>query len=678
MIFFGLKFRGDFFLATFLIIIVALLIIPLPSFLLDILLATNISIAVVLLLSSIYVSNPLTFSAFPSLLLITTLFRLSLNVSSTRLILSKGSAGKVIESFGEFVVQGNYVVGAVIFLILTLIQFLVIAKGSERVAEVIARFMLDAMPGKQMAIDADLRLGAFTLAQAQRKREDIQLEARLFGAMDGAMKFVKGDAIAGILITLINIIAGLIIGITQLQMTVVEAVSTFTLLTIGDGLVSQIPALLISITAGLIVTRVADKEKNIDLGSQILQQLAITPSVFHFTSALLFFLGIIPGLPTIPFFVLAGVALVLARIVQKKIPKKLSLLEQSKELDREMLSIATPIILELGLSVTTQVKTYHAQQVLIKEIQFFREQFFAELGVKLPMIRVRFDVKTLPKRGIQVLVYDVPDVKKQIDPKAIIVLDTQNLFRMGFSGTQIPHPITQQPIVLLNEKNRAALQTASISYLEVAQYLMLFVQQAAYVHADKFIGIDETQLILDQLAPTHHVLIDIVIPQIITLVQFSAVLKRLVQEKISIKNIRAILEALAENANEEHDLVWLTEISRQGISRQIIASHIIKDELKAFILDDAIEDIIQEYLQETHGKLSLNLPPGMVKEILNAFSQKFSDKKERYLLVTRQEVRWYVAQLLKLTYENIIVLSRTEVQKAKFPLTSLGVIQVGE
>ena len=296
---------SDLLMAGLVVIIISMLIIPVPPVMLDLLIVLNMSISVLLLLLAIYIPNALQIASFPSLLLITTLFRLALNVSSTRLILLTAKAGDVIKAFGDFVVQGNLVVGIVIFLILTIINFLVITKGAERVAEVAARFTLDAMPGKQMSIDADLRAGALDMDEARKKRNDLSRESQLFGSMDGAMKFVKGDSIAGLIITAINIIAGIVIGTSMLEMTAADALRVFAILTIGDGLVSQIPALLIAITAGLIVTRVASEEESQHLGKDIAFQLLAQPRAFVIASTLMVLLGLVPGLPTIPFFVLA-------------------------------------------------------------------------------------------------------------------------------------------------------------------------------------------------------------------------------------------------------------------------------------------------------------------------------------------------------------------------------------
>ncbi|MEM1348988.1 MAG: flagellar biosynthesis protein FlhA, partial [Myxococcota bacterium] len=426
---------SDIGLAALVIGIVGMMIVPLPTFVLDMLLTLNFTIAVTLLMVSLYIPDALKISAFPSMLLITTLFRLALNVSSTRLILLQADAGQVIASFGNFVVQGNYVVGAVIFLILTLIQFLVIAKGAERVSEVGARFTLDAMPGKQMSIDADLRAGAFDLDEARRRRNLVQKESKLYGAMDGAMKFVKGDAIAGVIMTAINITAGIVIGVLQRDMPVGDAAQTYTLLTIGDGLVSQIPALLIATTAGIIVTRVSSEDEDVHLGADIFGQLLAQPKALAITAGLLVGLGAIPGLPVLPFFLMAGVVGSIAYglfaaqrapaddLTEEEEARVEHVTEQAKESARQarvMIPAAVPLSLKLGQGLSAAMRG-ERMDWLQEMIPTMREGVFYDLGVKVPGLQVRAQDPSVGTHDLVVHIDEVPVAHVEIPAGHVLV-----------------------------------------------------------------------------------------------------------------------------------------------------------------------------------------------------------------------------------------------------------------
>ena len=677
---------GDIAFAGLIVAIIGLLIIPLPTFILDVLLTTNISIAVVLLLSSLYIAHPLRLSTFPSILLIATLFRLALNVSSTRLILGDGYAGQVIESFGEFVVAGNYVVGAVIFLILTVIQFLVIAKGSERVAEVAARFTLDAMPGKQMAIDADLRAGAFGLEEARRRRAEVQRESRLFGAMDGAMKFVKGDAIAGIIITVINVVGGLIIGITQLDMSAGDAASTYTLLTIGDGLVSQIPALLVSVCAGIIVTRVGgDEDDERDLGSQIIEQLSGTPRVFAIASAMLLIFAIVPGLPLVPFLVLsicsAGIAFVLHRKVQEQERKaaEAAALDAAPQTgaDRTLVPAVTPVVLELGADIAQSIRDGEGEDALRSEVQRAREALFQRLGVRLPSVRIRFAPPGLGGDQVRVQIYEVPESTLRVDPNSSLALAAPDrVSEAGVRGEPGVHPVTGGPVTHVSTDAEPTLEAAGIPTLSLGRTLLLHMIAAAQRRAGAFVGLAEVQTALDQLEPSHGALIDAVVPRPLSLARLTGVLKRLVEEGVSIRDLRAVLEALAEEADETHDIVQLTEIARKGLGRAIVASHARAGALHAYIVDSAIERTIRECIDRKDGKPSLAVPPNITEEILGAFRSTWPHPRQRYIAVCQQDVRRYLRQLLLLEFPSVVVIGLNELQGSA-RLQALGTVKVG-
>ncbi len=679
---------GDLAFAGLVVAVVAMLVVPLPTPVLDVLLTANIALAAVLLLTALYVPHPLRLSTFPSILLVATLFRLALNVSSTRLILGQADAGRVIESFGDFVVRGNYVVGAVIFVILTVIQFLVIAKGSERVAEVAARFTLDAMPGKQMSIDADLRAGAYTLVEARRRRAELQRESQLFGAMDGAMKFVKGDAIAGILITLVNIGAGLVIGVMQRGMTFADAAQVYTLLTVGDGLVSQIPALLVSICAGLIVTRVgsADDDPR-DLGNEVIEQLASTPRVFGIASVLLVGLGLVPGLPTLPFVMLgAGTALIAGLIARRDAERDRADLDEatrapapgpSGERAAPPAPIATPVTLELGAGLSEALRQAGiGDDDLRDEIGVVRDALFQRLGVRLPPVRIRSGVAGLAEHGVRVQIFEVVEAAAEVDAtRDLVVAPPEQLRTLGLGEATGRHPVTGTTTATSDRSQRDALRQAGVDVLAPERQVMLWLAAAAQRSAERFIGRAEVQAALDQLEPTHGALIDAVVPRPVTLARLTGVLKRLVGEGVSVRDLRAVLEALAEDAREEHDVVELTEIARRGLARSIMATLAPSRVLRVWMLSPAIEQTVREAIRRDVGRPSLALPPRVTDEILRASGAALAGDP-RPLVLTQPDVRRYVRQLLALQHPGVVVVGAAEVHDG-IRLEAAGTIQVG-
>lgn len=674
-----LRVQGDVVFAALMASIVALLIVPLPTAVLDVLLTSNIAFGVVLLLTAIYVRTPLQFSTFPAMLLVATLIRLALNVSSTRLILGQADAGRVIEAFGAFVVGGNYVVGAVVFLILTVIQFLVIAKGSERVAEVAARFTLDAMPGKQMAIDADLRAGAFPLAEARAKRAELQRESQLFGAMDGAMKFVKGDAIAGIVITIVNVCGGLVIGIAQRGMPAVEAAETYTLLTIGDGLVSQIPALIVSIAAGLIVTRVAGGEEELDLGTEMIQQLAATPKVFAVACALLAALGVVPGLPTLPFVTLAlasaGVAYVLFRRERAAhAAEDAAQVAAPRRASATLVPAVSPILVELGGALAAAVREGTGEEGMREELHRVREGLFERLGVRMPPVRLRFHAPGLVPQGVRVSVYEVPEMSALVDPERALVRAAPEALA-GHSPLAAVDPMSGQPASTVPLAQLAAVQAAGHVALDAVQQVMLFVGLAAQRRAERFVGLAEVQACLDQLESSHGALIDAVVPRPVTLAQLTAVLKRLVSESVSVRDLRGVLEALAAEADEGHDIVELTEIARTGLGPAIVARLAPSKVLRAWLVDPGIEQAVRDSIRRDGATPSLALAPALTRDILGAFRAQLADEAQ-VVVVASQDVRRYLRQLLVLEFPAAVVLGLNELRDGA-RLDAVGTVQVG-
>jgi type III secretion protein V len=672
--------HSDILLAGLVVGIVAMMIIPLPTLLLDILITTNISLAVILLLVCIYISDALRFAALPSVLLITTLFRLGLNVSSTRLILLQADAGEVIRSFGEFVVAGNLVVGGVIFLILTLIQFVVIAKGSERVAEVAARFTLDAMPGKQMAIDADLRAGAIDLDQARRMRAALGRESQLYGSMDGAMKFVKGDAIAGILITVINIVGGLLIGVLQRGMSVGDAAMLYSILTIGDGLVSQIPALLISTGAGIVVTRVASEDEGGHLGRDIGAQVLAQPKAIAIAAGLLALLAIVPGMPTLPFLVLAiaigSLAWSLLQLARRREARRRpsgrpveAPLDEPAAADEELTPPAQ-IALEISPALTPLIDTATDGGRFMRElIPGLRELIWSDLGVVLPGVRVRGEAPGLSPRGYRILLSEIPMGAGELPEDRVLVLaDAERLADAGLpEGAAASAPGLVALARELPSGLEVAARAAGLEVVDPATRMVLHLGRLLRDYAHELVGIQETQQLLDSLERTHPALVHEVVPKLISIHTLAEVLRRLVEEGISIRGLREILQALAEWAPVEKDPVMLVEYVRMALRRYICHKY-SQDAgparvLRAYLLDPAIEQTIRESIHRSDRGSYLALEPELSRDIVQALRRQLElqpgDEPSPAVLTT-MELRRYVRRLFEVDFPELPVLSFTE------------------
>ena len=638
--------HADLGLAALVVAIVAMMIVPLPAPLLDLLISMNIAAAVTLLLVAIYVSDALKIATFPTLLLLTTLFRLALEVSATRLILLRADGGEVIKAFGSFVVAGNLVVGAVIFLILTMIQFIVISKGSERVAEVAARFALDAMPGKQMSIDAELRAGHIDHAEARRRRAALTRESQLFGSMDGAMKFVKGDAIAGIVVLAVNIVGGLIIGVMQRGLDLATAARTYTVLTIGEGLVAQIPALIISTAAGIIVTRVASEDEGGHLGRDIGLQVMAYPKAIGIAAGLLGLLAIIPGLPAVPFLVLATVLGALAwRLLRGPAgrptpgaavgaprsggpagvagapPGARGARRGAAEPDWD--PVLTPIAVEVAAELGARLGPTAAgapglfERVAVPQV---RERLFAELGLPLPVIRLRPDAVATGATAIVIRLNEVPLGRGEIARAA-----------WDAAGVRLAGAVADQILAVLRR----------------------------YGH--ELFGLEEAQGLLDALERTHPALVREVVPKLISPVLLTDVLRRLVEEGISLRHLRDILGALAEWAPHERDPVVLTEHVRAALRRAITHRHAgDAGVLAAYLLDPMIEDTIRESIQKTPTGSYLALEPQLSRDIVTAVSRALGPTPGPALLITGAEIRRYVRRLIETDHPNVAVLSYQE------------------
>jgi type III secretion protein V len=603
-------------LAALVVLIVGLMIVPLPTWLLDILLATNISLSVAVLLVVLYVPDALGIATFPTLLLITTLLRLSLNVSSTRLILLQANAGEVIKAFGNFVVRGNYVVGAVIFAILTIIQFIVIAKGSERVAEVGARFVLDAMPGKQMALDAELRSGAIDANEARKRRRHLARESQFYGAMDGAMKFVKGDVIAGLVITVINIVGGLVIGVLQRGLPVELALKRYGLLTIGDGLVTQIPALLLSTAAGILVTRVASEEPDTSLGSELASQLLSTPKALRNTALFVFVLAIVPGLPALPFAVIGLVLLAVyfsrTRALRRSEAQKL-LPDPRSPARAGRVPAFVPLVVPWSLEVSEELagelddvrKGDEVVRPGIRSLtQEVRTQLFEQLGVALPPAVVRVSERVEPG-SVLLSVFEIPEQTVRLGPA---------------SGERLD-PLRQAAMASLASR------------------------------ASEFLGMGETQALLDGLDSVAPALVRQVVPKPIGLALLADILRRLVEEQVSIRDLRSILEVLAAASPGDKDPLALTELVRAQLRRA--TTHRLSrgaGSLAVYLLDSEIEEIVRGAVQRTPSGSFLALAPGPARDIVASVRKLVATAPAPHgaprVLLTQPDIRRFVRKLI--------------------------------
>jgi type III secretion protein V len=666
---------SDIVLALVVMAIIGMLIVPLPTFLLDILLTINISLSVIILLISLYIPGALQISVFPTLLLITTMYRLALTVSTTRLILSVGDAGEVVYAFGNFVARGNFVVGGIVFVILVIVNFIVIAKGSERVAEVAARFTLDAMPGKQMSIDADLRAGSIEMEDGKRKRRDLERESQLFGSMDGAMKFVKGDAIAGIIITVVNIVGGLAIGVAQKGMTAGEAAKKYALLTIGDGLVGMIPAILISTAAGIIVTRVGGEEEGAHLGKDISSQLIAYPRAIAIAGGMLLVLGMVPGLPKIPFILLGagasgGAYMMLRR--QKKIEsgevseeeeqdaggddKAKAVEPQAKEPinpDSELfIPVVTPIVLEVSDALVPFVDSRQdGGKFLFELVPFMRDGLFVELGVRFPGVRARGN-PGLPPGAYQIQINEVPVVTGQATLGHILVNDTVDRLRlMNVEGFDAVNPATRQPAAWVPEQNKEMLESAGLTTWDVPGYIILHLASVLRRHAREFVGVQEVQTMLDQLEKAFPAIVKEVVPKVVTVLKLTDILGRLVEEEISIRDLRGILQALAEQGQLEADSVMLTEHVRSSLKRYVSHKYARgTNTLVVYLLDPQIEDAIRSSIKRTSAGTHLALEPDIAQEIVQAVKNEcghLPPTAQRPVILTSMDIRRYVRKLLE-------------------------------
>ena len=579
-------------IASSVVFILLVMVVPLPTFLLDLLLACNITLSLAVLLTAFYANRPLEFAVFPGLLLMTTLFRLSLNVASTRLILSQADAGALIAAFGQFVVSGNYVVGGIIFLVLVIINFVVITKGSGRIAEVGARFTLDALPGKQMAIDADLNAGLIDEGNARRRRDEVSREADFYGAMDGASKFVRGDAIAGLIITTINIVGGLIVGVAQHGMSFADAAGTFTLLSIGDGLVSQIPALLISTAAGIIVSR-ASSEGNI--AQDFKRQLFNRPSPLFITGGFLAVLGLVPGLPLLPFWLLAGTMTMLGRHrvqVQGTEAKEAARLEEAQRAREPQetpadLLLVDPLELEIGYGLISIVDPGQ-QGDLLERVKMLRQQLALELGIVIPPVRIRDNVALGANRYVIKLRGNPIGEGEVLAGYHLALLFDED--EEGPPGIRVQDPTFGLPAVWVAERNLADVERRGLTAVEAPAVVTTHLLEALRKSAHHLLDRQEVKKLIDKVRETAPALVDELVPNVLQIGAVQKVLKRLLQERIPIRDLVTILEALADHAPSVKNVEVLTEYVRAALAATITRQFAGEDgTLRVFVLDPLLE-----------------------------------------------------------------------------------------
>lgn len=665
------------------IAIVIMMVVPIPPALLDVLLILNITIALTIILIGMNTQEALQFSIFPSLLLITTLFRLALNISTTRNILAHAEAGNVVATFGKFVAAGNIVVGFIVFIILVLVQFIVITKGSERVAEVAARFTLDAMPGKQMSIDADLNAGLINEQEARTRRQKIEKEADFYGAMDGATKFVKGDAIAGIIILLINIIGGLIIGMTMKGMSLAEAAETYSILTIGDGLVSQIPALLISTAAGIIVTR-ATSEGN--LGSDITDQITSYPKLLYIVAGTLAFLGIFTPIhwyTTIPIALLlaAGAWKMEKNLQQKQEQEEQMEEEQQIEEVRSPESVISllqvdPIEFEFGYGLIPLADTSQGGD-LLDRIILIRRQCALELGIVVPVIRIRDNIQLKPNEYII-------KIKGNIIAKGELLLNhylamSPGVYDETVSGIETTEPAFGLPALWIDEPTKERAELSGYTVVDPPSVVATHLTEVIKKHAHELIGRQETKTLIENVKETYPALVDDLIPNVLTIGDVQKVLANLLKEKVSVRDLVTILESLADYGAYTKDPDILTEYVRQALSRQITQQYASQeDALRVITVGPAMEKKIAESVQQTEQGSYLALDPSSSQIIFHKLNEQISKmvhSGHQPIILTSPTIRMYVKQLLERTMQEIPVLSYSELEP-NVEIQSVGVVNL--
>ncbi|WP_066259119.1 flagellar biosynthesis protein FlhA [Neobacillus drentensis] len=661
------------------LLIVVMMVIPLPTILLDILLIINISLSITILLVGMNTKEPLDFSIFPSLLLLTTLFRLALNVSTTRSILSHGDAGHVVATFGEFVIGGNPVIGFIIFLILVIIQFLVITKGSERVAEVAARFTLDAMPGKQMSIDADLNAGMISEKDARARREKVGHEADFYGAMDGASKFVKGDAIAGIIILFINVIGGFVIGMTMMGMDFAEAASTFTLLSVGDGLVSQIPALLISTATGIIVTRAASDGS---LGDDLTRQLFAYPKLIYVVAGCIALFGLVTPIGILLTWSIAGLLVFAAYKMQKAKDKEAEELEELPEMPMEEENSPENVLnllqvdsleFEFGLGLIPLADAAQGGDILDRVIAI-RKQIALELGLVIPIIRIRDNVNLEANEYvIKLKGNEIAQGEIFLNHYLMLVPDDED---HDIIGIETVEPTFGLPALWINDEMKRKAEIYGYTVVDATSVITTHLAETIKRYAHEILGREETKQLIDKVKETFPSIVEELVPSLLSVGQIQKVLQKLLKEKVSIRNLPVILETLADWAVFTKNPDYLTEYVRQSLSRQITQKLTVGKMIQVITVNAQVEKMISENLQETEQGIYLTLDPQSIQQLvlsLNDTIQQVVKVGIQPIIMTSPTIRMYVKQIVERINDDIPVISFNELE-SDVEVQNIGVV----
>jgi len=670
---------SDIFVSVAAVVVVAMMVIPMPSWTLDLLLALNMSLTLTVLLVTMYTKDALEFAVFPSLLLVATLFRLALNISATRLVLLHADAGVVIHSFGMFVVGGNYVVGMVVFLILVVIQFVVITSGAGRIAEVAARFTLDAMPGKQMAIDADLNAGIIDEREARIRRQDITREADFYGAMDGAAKFVRGDAIAAIVIILVNIVGGFIIGVVQRHMDLMQALQTYTLLTVGEGLVTQIPALLMSTATGLIVTRAASESH---LGMDLTRQVFSQPRPVAIVGAMLLSMALIPGLPRLPFLAAGllalGAAYSLWRASQAPPPPPAAKAPAAQPEDMLRLLELDPIELEIGYGLIPLADAKQGGD-LLERITTIRKHIAMDLGMVVPALRVRDNIQLRPNayavkiRGTQI-------AAGEVHPRQVLAMNPGSVTQ-PIQGIETREPAFGLPAVWVPENQKVEAEMAGYTVVDAATVVITHVSEIVRAHAHEILSRQDVQALLDNVKAASPALVEDLVPKALALGEVQKVLQNLLRERVSIRDLTTIFETLADHAALTKDLDVLTEQVRQALARQITRQHVGADgRLHVFALDPRVEETLASAVQETPSGTQLIVPPEMAQrlvESVKAQSERAAGMGHEPIALCSPKARLLFRRLMERVIPTLVVLSHAEIASG-VEVDSIGMVTTDE
>jgi len=680
--------HSDITIAVAVVAILVFMVIPLPPMLLDLLISFNITFALIILLASMYTLRPLELSTFPSILLLVTLFRLSLNVASTRVILIHGNegamaAGKVIQAFGSFVVGGNYLVGIIVFIILVVINFMVITKGAGRIAEVAARFTLDAMPGKQMSIDADLNAGLINEQQAKSRREEIAKESEYYGAMDGANKFVRGDAIAGIIITLANIIGGLAIGVFQNKMSFADAAQNYTLLTIGDGLVTQIPALLVSTSAGIIVSR-AGAESN--LGVEITSQILYQPRAIGITAVVLFGFGIIPGLPLIPFWVLASLAGGLTLLIHRATRQRLQAEQDAGDRKQKAapvehlnsLPLLDTLAIEVGYGLIPLVDAEQDGE-LLERIKSIRRQVAYEMGIIVPPVHIQDNMQLKPGE-YSILVKGNEVARGELMTNYCLAMNPGTVDE-EIDGIPTREPTYGLPALWIKENAKENALAKGYTVVDLATVMTTHLSDIVKRHGPEFLGRQEVQLLLDNLKDSHPKVVEELVPNYLSLGGVVKVLQNLLKEQVPIRDLLLILETLADWAPATKDLDRLTEHVRHALARTISKMHLTQDGILPVItLDESVESAIVGAIQQTEQGSHFALDPNTAQKIANNLARVLENSSSlnyQPVIVCSTHIRGHFKKLIDQFLPNIAVLSYDEIL-SNVEIQSLGTLELSD